>query len=185
MNFAVSSANHAPVVVGLGANLGEPLKQLAFAVEELGGLITGMRLSDVYRTAPVGYLQQPDFYNMILAGRTSLPADELLRRMQEIEHRAGRERTVPNGPRTLDLDLLDYDHVIRSDVELELPHPRLSQRRFVLAPLAQVLPEWRHPLLDRTASDLLHALPAGEDVVRLGPLHTLLDETLRPDRNTE
>jgi 2-amino-4-hydroxy-6-hydroxymethyldihydropteridine diphosphokinase len=160
----------ARVVLGLGANLGDPMAQLAAAVEGLRGVVTELRCSSVYRTEPVGLRDQPDFHNLVCVGVTGLGAEALLRAGLAVEAGQGRVRGVRNGPRTLDIDLLDYGGEILESDALVLPHPRLHERAFVLVPLAEVAPEWRHPVLGRTAEELLSGLTGTEGVERLGPL---------------
>lgn len=162
------STEHA-VLLGLGANLGEPVAQLARAVHLLEAHLRVDAVSSVYRTAPVGYTDQPDFYNLVVAGRTTLEPAELLRAAQSIENALGRARSFPNAPRTLDIDLLAHGDRVMRTPELTLPHPRLHLRGFVLHPLLDVAPAWRHPVLDATARELLDAI-AAERVEAMGPL---------------
>ncbi|MBV9108934.1 MAG: 2-amino-4-hydroxy-6-hydroxymethyldihydropteridine diphosphokinase [Gemmatimonadetes bacterium] len=156
---------HAPdrpptdVLIALGANLGDPRRQLARAVEALRGFVAGLRASSVYRTEPVGYADQPDFYNQVAAGTTVLSAEELLDRMLAVEREMGRERTFRNAPRVIDLDLLAYGDAVIETPRLVLPHPGIPTRGFVLHPLAEVAPAWVHPVLGRTARELLSAAP--------------------------
>jgi len=158
------------VLLGLGANLGDPLRQLREAVARLGAIIDEIRLSSVYRTEPVGHRDQPDFYNLVLRGRTGLSPEELLRAVLEVERELGRERSFPNAPRVIDVDVLAYgDRVMRS-ASLTLPHPGIAHRGFVLHPLAEVVPEWVHPVLGRTARELLSAAPSLERVECVGML---------------
>jgi 2-amino-4-hydroxy-6-hydroxymethyldihydropteridine diphosphokinase len=158
------------VLVGLGANLGDPVAQLARALEAVGKLLPDLRVSSLYRSEPVGYAEQPDFYNLVAAGHTRLPPLELLHALQAIEQSLGRQRNFANAPRTIDLDLLAYGERVLESPELTLPHPRLAQRGFVLQPLAELLPGWRHPLLKQTARELLAAGAPFERLERLGPL---------------
>lgn len=160
------------VLLGLGANLGDPLGQLVLAVELLRQHVRVERVSAVYRTEPVGHADQPDFYNLVVAGRTELPPADLLSAARGIEDGLGRVQSFRNAPRPIDIDLLAYgDRVMRTPA-LTLPHPRLHLRGFVLHPLAEVAPQWRHPILGRTARELLSDAAALERVEPLGPLPT-------------
>jgi 2-amino-4-hydroxy-6-hydroxymethyldihydropteridine diphosphokinase len=160
----------AEVLLGLGANLGEPRHQLAEAVARLRGVVEEVRVSSVYRTEPVGHREQPDFYNLVVGGWTSLPPEALLREVLSIERALGRERTFANAPRRIDIDLLAYGGVVMETPELTLPHPGIAHRGFVLHPLAEVAPEWVHPVLARTARELLSAAGPLERVELAGRL---------------
>lgn len=166
---AASPADGEEVLLGLGANLGEPAEQLARAVEMLEAHVGVHRLSSLYRSEPVGHADQPDFHNLVVVGRTRLPPMELLRAAQEIEEVLGRRRSFRNAPRTIDIDLLAYGDRVMRTLALTLPHPRLHLRGFVLHPLAEVAPEWRHPVLGRTARELLAQAGALERVQPVGP----------------
>jgi 2-amino-4-hydroxy-6-hydroxymethyldihydropteridine diphosphokinase len=155
---------------GRGAHLGDPRRQLAAAVARLRALVEDVRVSSVYRTEPVGHREQPDFYNLVVGGWTQVPPEALLRGMLAIERDLGRERTFANAPRTIDIDLLAYGGVVMRTPELTLPHPGIAHRGFVLHPLAEVAPEWVHPLLGRTAQELLSAAGPLERVERDGQL---------------
>jgi 2-amino-4-hydroxy-6-hydroxymethyldihydropteridine diphosphokinase len=155
------------VLLGLGANLGDPLRQIARAVEAIGAFVSHLRVSSVYRTEPVGHRDQPDFYNQVVRGVTTLSADELLDRILAVEREMGRERTFRNAPRVIDIDILAYGRAVMHGPRLTLPHPGIPQRGFVLHPLAEVAPEWVHPTLDRTARELLSAAPSLERVEKL------------------
>ncbi len=133
------------VIIAFGSNLEQPAQQVRQAAETVARLpeIHQFTLSPLYRTAPVGYADQPDFINAVAIAQTSASAQDLLRLLQWIEQQFGRVRTFRNAPRTLDLDIIDYQHeVVQSDV-LELPHPRAHLRGFVMLPLAQIAPDYR------------------------------------------
>lgn len=157
----------APVLLGLGANVGDPLAQLARAVAGLRAFVDDLRTSSVYRTEPVGHRDQPDFYNLVARGTTGLEASELLSRILELERDMGRERTFRNAPRVIDIDVLDYAGITSHDPRLLLPHPGIPARGFVLHPLAEVAPGWVHPTLGKTARELLSAAPKLERVERV------------------
>lgn len=159
------------VILGLGANLGDPLAQLALAVQELTRVVRIDRVSSVYRTEPVGYRGQPDFYNLVAVGRADGDPQGLMRALLEVERTLGRERSFANAPRTIDVDLLAYGGRIVDTPGLTLPHPRMHERGFVLHPLDEVAPGWRHPVLGCTARELLSAGAARERVERIGPLY--------------
>jgi 2-amino-4-hydroxy-6-hydroxymethyldihydropteridine diphosphokinase len=158
------------VLIGLGANVGDPLVQLRAAVQALGGVVEDLAWSSVYRSAPVGYSEQPDFLNLVCGGRCRLEAGALLSELKRIERRLGREPSFRNAPRPIDLDLLAVgDRVIRAEC-LEVPHPRLHERAFVLAPLAELDPGWRHPLRGATAAEMLRETDPAAGACRVGPL---------------
>ncbi len=145
--------------VSLGSNLGDRAGNLLLAVRGLlAAGIDVIRLSSVYETQPVEYTDQPSFLNMIaeLRGSTLPSPEQLLARMLRIEYALGRIRDVRMGPRTIDLDLLIYKDERRDTEFLQLPHPRMHLRRFVLVPLNELVPTLEHPTLHQTIADLLH-----------------------------
>jgi 2-amino-4-hydroxy-6-hydroxymethyldihydropteridine diphosphokinase len=160
----------AEVLIAFGGNVGDPVAQIAAAVESLRAAVRWRAFSPVYRTEPVGHRKQPDFFNVVGAGWTQLAARELLHAALEVEAVLGRRRTFANAPRPIDIDLLAYDDLVLDTPELALPHPRLHQRGFVLFPLAAVAPGWRHPVLRRTAAELLAGAGPLERVERWGEL---------------
>ncbi len=128
--------------VAIGANLGDPIATVSKAIEALRDLpdTEFIAASSLYRTAPVGLKHQPDFINAVVELFAVSPAPTLLEMLFAIEARFGRRRSIRNAPRTLDLDLLLYGDEISDDPHLTLPHPRLHERAFVLAPLAEIAP---------------------------------------------
>ncbi|HSS18815.1 MAG TPA: 2-amino-4-hydroxy-6-hydroxymethyldihydropteridine diphosphokinase [Pyrinomonadaceae bacterium] len=146
--------------ISLGSNLGDRAGNLLLGVS--GMLDAGLkvsRLSQIYETEPVEtFPPQPLFLNMVAELRIdeSCGAEEMMRRLLRVENSLGRTRDSPNGPRTIDLDLLLYGQQIRASELLTLPHPRFHNRRFVLVPLAELCPRSQHPVLRRTIIELLH-----------------------------
>jgi len=137
----------ATAYVALGSNLQDPVRQVESALEELDRLPETrlVKRSSLYRTAPVGYAEQPDFVNAVAQLETRLPADRLLDQLQAVEARHGRTRSFPNAPRTLDLDLLLYGDLVLRSERLTLPHPRMRERDFVLIPLREIAPDLELP----------------------------------------
>jgi 2-amino-4-hydroxy-6-hydroxymethyldihydropteridine diphosphokinase len=133
--------------IGIGANLGDAQTHVREAIVELGKLSRTQLLaaSSLYRTKPVGHIDQPDFINAVAATETALDPHELLASLRKIEQQYSRVRTFRNAPRTLDLDVLLYDEAQFSDEMLTVPHPRMHERAFVLAPLAEIAPGARIP----------------------------------------
>ncbi len=160
------SAIKVVATVGLGANLNDPAAQVEYALAELDRL-PGTRLlarSSLYASAPVGYVDQPDFVNAVAQIETTLAPRALLVALLDIEHRHGRERSFRNAPRTLDLDLLLYGNAHFHEDGLTLPHPRMTERGFVLLPLLEIAPDTVIPGHGRAADWLArcndqHVLP--------------------------
>ena len=153
-------------VIALGSNLAEPARQVRAALSalEAHSQIQIEKTSSLYVTAPVGYDDQPDFVNAVCSVRTSLDGVSLLAVLNRIEADFGRERTFRNAPRTLDLDIIDFDGISSDDPHLTLPHPRAHERSFVMKPLAEILPDFVLGGHGR-AADLAAAL--GDEGIRL------------------
>ena len=153
--------------IGLGSNLesrfGDRRANVWEAVERIRELGEVKAVSSVYDTEPVGYVDQPRFLNAAVLLKTSLEPVELMRSLLEIERRMGRERSgaVAKGPRVIDLDLLLYGQAVMNTTELTLPHPEMTERRFVLEPLAEIAPEMVHPVLGLTAGEMLSKVRVG------------------------
>jgi 2-amino-4-hydroxy-6-hydroxymethyldihydropteridine diphosphokinase len=148
------------VYLGLGSNVGDREGHLRAAIERLAALdLRVVRESPVYETEPLEMTAQRWFLNQVVEAETSLFPKQLLARVGRIERVLGRVRTVPNGPRTIDIDILLYGTAVVRAAELEIPHPRMAGRRFVLAPLADLCPELRHPVTRKTVREMLEAAP--------------------------
>lgn len=162
------------ILVGIGSNLAaprfaSPMNTAAAALAELPAIgVAVVRRSRWYLSEPVPPSGQPWYVNAVIAVETRLAAASLLDRVLELEARFGRRRGMRDAARTLDLDLLDYDGLQCESERLVLPHPRLHERRFVLAPLAEIAPQWRHPRLGSTAAELLARLSPGQAVRAFG-----------------
>lgn len=156
--------------VALGANLDDPRSQILQALGELDGIPESrvVSRSSLYRTAPVGNPDQPDFINAVARLDTALDARPLLDALLELEGRHGRRRSVPNAPRTLDLDLLLYADRVFHEAGLTLPHPRLHERAFVLAPLAEIAPDAIVPGRGRVADLLDRVDRSGVELIDAG-----------------
>jgi 2-amino-4-hydroxy-6-hydroxymethyldihydropteridine diphosphokinase len=146
--------------LGLGSNVGDREANLRAAVDRLRAPdLRVLRLSPVYETEPVDYTGQGWFLNLVLEAETSLFPMQLLARVARIERSLGRVRAVPKGPRTIDIDILLYGSAAIQSEALEIPHPRMAERRFVLAPLADLAPDLRHPIGRLSVSEMLDAAP--------------------------
>lgn len=152
--------NDEVVLIALGSNLGDREGHLVAALETVTRLVRVDGASQVYETEPWGYSDQPRFLNAVIKGTTGLVPLDLLAGLKHIENELGRTATFRNGPRVIDLDVLAYGRWVFRSTRLELPHPRMHERFFVLQPLCDVAPEWRHPALGFTAAEMRDALVA-------------------------
>lgn len=158
--------------LGLGSNLGDREHNLGRAVSLLERMAGPVIASSVYETKPWGYASQPDFLNLVCRVDTALTPQALLEAAQEVERFVGREPTFRYGPRVIDVDILLYGDTVIDVPELRVPHPRLSERAFALAPLAELAPELLHPELGVSIRELLERLPRAEREAasRIGPV---------------
>jgi 2-amino-4-hydroxy-6-hydroxymethyldihydropteridine diphosphokinase len=162
------------ILIALGANLpshaGGPQQTLEAALKRFEA--KGVRVvarSGWFRTAPVPASDQPWFVNGVAQIETALEPAALLALLREVEQEFERQRSVPNAARTLDLDIIDYEGKVENTPELILPHPRMQDRAFVLVPLAEIAPHWKHPIQRKTVKSLISALPPGQKAEPMGP----------------
>ena len=160
---------HPVVFLGLGSNLGDREASIEDALARLAARGVAARArSSTWATAPVGGPPQGEFLNAVAGVETALTPEELLAACLDVERAMGRVRTVKDGPRTIDLDILLYRGLRVARPGLTIPHPRLAVRRFVLAPLAEIAPGLLHPVLGLTVAELLARCPDRSSVRRLG-----------------
>jgi 2-amino-4-hydroxy-6-hydroxymethyldihydropteridine diphosphokinase len=161
------------ILIGIGGNVesarfGPPRDTLTAALAALREKrIRILTRSGWYLTEPVPPSDQPWFVNAVVSVATELATKDLLMLLQATERQFGRVRGEPNAPRTLDLDILDYHGEVMNATSLVLPHPRLAERRFVLMPIAEIAPDWQHPILGLTAVQLLARLPSEQQIKHL------------------
>lgn len=164
------------ILIGLGANLptaayGMPRATLGAALEGIAsrGLVIE-KWSPWYESAPVPVSDQPWYVNGICEISTDLSAQEVVSFLLDLEQRFGRERSVQNAPRILDLDLIAYNDLVmvgQNRADLSVPHPRMAERAFVILPLRDIAPNWRHPVSDKPIEELVNDLPANQQTVRM------------------
>jgi 2-amino-4-hydroxy-6-hydroxymethyldihydropteridine diphosphokinase len=156
------------VYLSLGSNVGDRMTNLNTAIAALSASgVQVQRVSSIYETEPVDYLDQAWFLNCVVAGKTELPALELLRALRGIETDMGSKKLIAKGPRLIDIDVLLYGQKTFDSLELQVPHPRMTRRRFVLAPLAEIAPGLRHPSWPGAVRELLAATSDDRQVRRM------------------
>jgi GTP cyclohydrolase-4 len=172
------------IYLALGSNLGDRRGNLTAALQQLRNVMEITAVSSIYETEPVGFTDQPLFLNMVCAGKTELSAQELLKKAKEIEIAIGRQPSFRNGPRPIDIDIIFFDdlHIVQDD--LTVPHQRMAERAFVLAPLAEIAPEMTDPVSGKTVQELLNAV-AQDGVKRIAAnLRISLDRDIQSGQPT-
>jgi 2-amino-4-hydroxy-6-hydroxymethyldihydropteridine diphosphokinase len=150
--------------LSLGSNVGDREHHLRDAIAHLGAFGSVVSVSSFYETEPVGFTDQSWFLNCALTLETNQTPEPLMKALLNIEQEMGRRRTPKKGPRNIDIDILLFDDTVVDSPELTVPHPAMHLRRFVLEPLAEIAPDARHPVLQKTVRELLNELPAGQAV---------------------
>ena len=145
------------IAIGIGGNVGDPVASVRQAIARIESMFewTDFQSSSLYRTTPVGPVAQESFVNAVCMGKSGLAPLEMLRMLQQIEREMGRVRDVRWGPRTIDLDILWVGEQVVNLPSLKLPHPEMHKRGFVLVPLAELMPQWCHPVEGKTVDRLL------------------------------
>ncbi len=156
------------IYLSLGSNVGERMRNLSAAIKALEAAgVAVTQASSIYETEPVDLLEQPWFLNCVVEATTDISALELLHVLRRIETRMGNDKPVPKGPRKIDIDILLYGDETIDTPKLQVPHPRMHLRRFVLVPLAEIAPELRHPSWSGTVTELLAKTPDRSEVRRM------------------
>jgi len=157
------------VYLSLGSNVGNRAANLRAAIAALAEAgVRVLRESKIYETEPVDYLEQGWFLNCVVQGETGLSAMELLRGLRQIEARMGSVKAFAKGPRLIDLDILFYGDAVINTAELQVPHPRMAERRFVLVPLVEIAPQLRHPVSGASAEEMLQRTKDRSEVRQVG-----------------
>lgn len=147
------------IFLALGSNIENRKQHIETAIDLLREKAHDIVVAPLYETKPRYFEDQQNFLNTVLRGYTQLEPWELLQFTQAVQQAVGRVERFRNGPREIDIDILIYDHIVYKDEELEIPHPRLQERDFVLQPFADINPDFLHPVLKKTIKELLDALP--------------------------
>ena len=155
------------VYLGLGSNIGDKRAHIKRAIERIAELVTVRRVSSFYETAPVGFLDQDWFLNGAIEVETERTARELAPLLLGLELEMGRRREVPGGPRTIDIDILFHGSEVIDEAGLQIPHPRLHERLFVLEPLTELCPDLAHPILGIGVAELARKLAGKQQIRRL------------------
>lgn len=153
------------IALALGSNLNNPQQQLISGIEFLSEIVSEIKVAPFYKSSPQGFSEQDDFYNTCISGITTLEPQELLIALKKIEKRMGKSEQFTNGPRIIDLDIILFEGQIVQGLFLQIPHPRMHERDFVLQPLAEIEPNWLHPKLLLSIKELLANLKSNQQFI--------------------
>lgn len=153
------------IALALGSNLNNPQQQLISGIEFLSEIVSEIKVAPFYKSSPQGFSEQDDFYNTCISGITTLEPQELLIALKKIEKRMGKSEQFTNGPRIIDLDIILFEDQIVQGLFLQIPHPRMHERDFVLQPLAEIEPNWLHPKLLLSIKELLANLKSNQQFI--------------------
>ena len=167
------------IYLALGSNEGDRQRFLESAIVLLPPKVRVQKCSPIYETKPWGFKDQADFLNLVLEASTQLSAEDLLTHLKSVEESVGSKASFQNGPREIDIDILYYGDQIITQEKLTIPHPRLAERAFVLVPMMDIAPEFVHPALGKTISELAKFVSQGE-VRRVAELERCAEITTRP-----
>lgn len=160
-----TQAREYKVALALGSNLNNPRQQLISAIEFISEIISDISCAPIYKSSPCGFAEQDDFFNTCISGKTTLEPLELLVALKKIEKSMGKIEQFTNGPRVIDIDIILFDDKIHHELFLTIPHPRLSERDFVLQPLVEIEPNWLHPELKLSITELLAQLSPNQHYI--------------------
>jgi 2-amino-4-hydroxy-6-hydroxymethyldihydropteridine diphosphokinase len=155
---------HRDVYLSLGSNVGDRENHLREAISRLESAVRVVSVSSLYETEPVEVTNQSWFLNCAVEIETTKMPQQLMAAILEIEQEMGRQRTWNKGPRIIDIDILLFGDTVLNSPEVTIPHPAMHERRFVLEPLAEIAPDTRHPVIEKTVREMLDALPIGPTV---------------------
>lgn len=149
------------IYLALGSNIGDKQKNINQAITLLEHQVNNITIAKRYETKPMYYENQEHFLNTALRGETTLSPQELLTFVKNIEEQLGRKKRFRNGPREIDIDILFYDNLIVNEDHLQIPHPRIQERDFILKPLMDISPNYTHPVLKKTIKELYSVILSG------------------------
>ncbi|PKN00172.1 MAG: 2-amino-4-hydroxy-6-hydroxymethyldihydropteridine diphosphokinase [Elusimicrobia bacterium HGW-Elusimicrobia-2] len=155
MSEAMEEKNVKEVALSLGSNVGDSYQTLLSSLKDLSRFVDDMKVSSFYRTDPMDMKYQPDFINLVVAGKTSISPDTLLKKVNSVEKKYGRARSIKYGPRTLDIDIILFGSEIVKRDDLVIPHPAFRRRLFVIEPLAEIAPEMKDPVDGKEVHEIL------------------------------